>query len=176
MAATKTANPVIRRPRDDRDGAWKEILGRRFPQALAFFQPEAYAQIDWERGVEFLQQELREAARVAAKGRRVVDVLARVWLKDGEDAWVLLHVEVQSHPDPNFDQRMFIYNTVLFARHRGPIVSMGVAGYPMRMGSPATTSTGSGAAAPPWTIRWYACSTTSSGGMNWSGAPIRSRW
>lgn len=25
-----------RRPRDDRDGAWKEILGRRFRQAVAF--------------------------------------------------------------------------------------------------------------------------------------------
>jgi len=130
MAATSRTSRAIRKPRDDRDGAWKEILGRRFPQALAFFHPEAYAQIDWQRGVDFMQQELREAARVAAKGRRVVDVLVRVWLKDGEDAWVLLHVEVQSHPDPNFDQRMFIYNTVLFARHKGPIVSFGVAGYP----------------------------------------------
>ena len=130
MATTRTPKPVVRKPRDDRDGAWKEILGRRFPQAMAFFHPQAYAEIDWSRGVEFLQQELREAARVAAKGRRVVDVLARVWLKDGQDAWVLLHVEVQSHPDASFDQRMFIYNTVLFARHKGPIVSMGVVGHP----------------------------------------------
>ena len=134
MATTMARIPTRHRPRDDRDGAWKEILGRRFPQAMAFFHPEAYAQIDWQRGVEFIQQELREAARVAAKGRRVVDVLAKVWLKDGEDAWVLLHVEVQSHPDANFDQRMFVYNTVLFARHKGPIVSMGVAGYPGAVG------------------------------------------
>ncbi len=54
MAATRTTRPAVRKPRDDRDGAWKEILGRRFAQAVAFFCPEAYAEIDWPRGVEFL--------------------------------------------------------------------------------------------------------------------------
>lgn len=121
---------ATRKPRDDRDGAWKEILGRRFRQAVAFFCPEAHAEIDWDRDVEFLPQELREASRVAGKGRRFVDVLAQVYLKSGEEAWVLLHVEVQSRPDAGFDERMFIYNTVLFARHRRPVISLGIVGYP----------------------------------------------
>ena len=40
------------------DTPWKDILEAYFPQCLEFFFPDAHAQIDWERGFEFLDGEL----------------------------------------------------------------------------------------------------------------------
>ena len=42
----------------------------------AFFFPDVYQEIDWARGIEFLDKELNYAVRVAGRGRRSVDKLA----------------------------------------------------------------------------------------------------
>jgi hypothetical protein len=98
------------RVRDDFDGAWKNMLSeRRFEAFIAFFMPEWHAQIDWSRGVVFLEQELRAITRKSRRGHRAVDKLARVWLLDGSERWVLVHVEIQSQEDAEFPGRMFQY-------------------------------------------------------------------
>ena len=73
----------------DYDSPWKEILDLYFAEFMAFFFPEAYADIDWERGYEFLDQELQQVVRDAETGGKRVDKLARVWRKNGEEVWVL---------------------------------------------------------------------------------------
>jgi hypothetical protein len=40
-------------PADDYDSPWKDVLEHAFPEFMAFYFPEAYAQIDWEQGHEF---------------------------------------------------------------------------------------------------------------------------
>lgn len=45
---------------DDYDSPWKGLIERYFPEFMAWFFPEAYAGIDWERGYEFLDQELEQ--------------------------------------------------------------------------------------------------------------------
>jgi hypothetical protein len=42
----------------DYDSPWKEILERYLPEFMAFFYPAIYAEVDWSRGYEFLDQEL----------------------------------------------------------------------------------------------------------------------
>jgi hypothetical protein len=99
-----------RRVQDDFDGAWKNMLTeKRFASFLAFFQPDAYAQIAWEKPVEFLEQELRAITRKTKRGHRAVDRLVKVWLKDGSESWVLVHIEIQSQKDETFPLRMFQY-------------------------------------------------------------------
>jgi hypothetical protein len=61
---------------------------------MAFFFPQAHAEIDWPRGYEVLDKELQQVVRAAETGRRVVDKLVKVWRRDGQEAWVLIHVEV----------------------------------------------------------------------------------
>ena len=78
----------------DFDSPWKEVLDLFFEASLEFFFPAAHAQIDWSRGYEFLDKELQKITADAALGRRVVDKLAKVWLKNGDELWVLVHVEV----------------------------------------------------------------------------------
>jgi len=102
--------PSRQRVRDDFDGAWKNMLSeRRFASFVAFFMPEIHDQIDWSRGVEFLEQELRAITRKSRRGHRSVDRLVKVWLKDGSETWVLVHVEIQSQEDAGFPLRMFQY-------------------------------------------------------------------
>lgn len=52
--------------------------------------------------------------------------MAKVWLIDGEQAWILVHVEVQGQYDKEFAQRMYTYNYRLFDRHKQRVISLAV--------------------------------------------------
>jgi hypothetical protein len=110
----------------DFDSPWKEALAVYFPAFLAFFFPQAYAAIDWSRGYEALDKELQQVVRDAELGRRLVDKLFKVWRKDGQEAWVLVHVEVQGWYETDFAQRMYVYNYRLFDRYNRAVVSLAV--------------------------------------------------
>ena len=107
----------------DYDSPWKEILDLFFEAAFEFFFPAAHAQIDWSRGYEFLDKELQKITADAALGRRVVDKLAKVWLKNGTELWVLVHVEVQGQRETNFAERIYIYHSRLFNRFNAPVAT-----------------------------------------------------
>lgn len=113
-------------PADDYDSPWKEAVERHFPEFLGFFFPQAFAAIDWARGHDFLDQELQAVVQDAELGRRFVDKLVRVTLLEGEDAWILIHIEVQGRRELGFAQRMFVYNYRLFDRYARPVASLAV--------------------------------------------------
>lgn len=62
----------------------------------------------------------------AATGRQVVDKLVKVWLTDGKESYLLIHIEVQSKKEDDFDCHMFIYNTTLFLTLGQPVVSLAI--------------------------------------------------
>ncbi len=107
----------------DYDSPWKEILDLFFEAAFEFFFPAAHVQIDWSRGYEFLDKELQKITVDAALGRRVVDKLAKVWLKNGTELWVLVHVEVQGQRETNFAERIYVYHSRLFNRFNAPVAT-----------------------------------------------------
>ena len=110
----------------DFDSPWKETLEYYFEDFMAFFFQQAYANIDWSRGYEFLDKELQQVVRDAGLGRRFADKLVKVWRKSGEEQWVLIHVEVQGQQETDFSKRMYTYNYRLFDRYNRPIVSLAV--------------------------------------------------
>lgn len=68
----------------------------------------------------FLDKELEKISRNGPLGRRLADKLVKVYLLDGAETWVLIHIEVQGHQDLAFEERMFIYYYRIFDRyHRG---------------------------------------------------------
>jgi hypothetical protein len=115
-------------PQSDYDNPWKEALEQYFEAFLAFFFPQAHAEIDWQRQYESLDQELRQVVREAEVGKRFVDKLVKVWQRNGEEAWVLIHVEVQSQEDANFAKRMYTYHYRIFDRYNRQVVSLAVLG------------------------------------------------
>ena len=111
---------------DDYDSPWKEVLEAYFEDFMTFFFPLAAEEVDWERGYTFLDKELQQVVRDAEFGRRFADKLARVWRKNGDEAWVLIHVEVQGQEESAFAKRMYVYNYRIFDRYNRPVASLAV--------------------------------------------------
>lgn len=110
----------------DYDSPWKDMLDLQFEAFMAFFFPDAHAQIDWQAGHEFLDKELQKITMDAALGRRMVDKLAKVVLKNGQEHWVLVHVEVQTQPTADFAERMFVYHYRIRDRFDARCATFGV--------------------------------------------------
>jgi hypothetical protein len=103
----------------DFDSPWKEALSIYFPAFLAFFFADIHDDIDWSRGYELLNNELQKIAPKGSRGRRYVDLLVKVWRKNAQESWVLLHVEVQTSRDPTLMARLYGYNTRIAEGQRG---------------------------------------------------------
>ncbi|MBW4475250.1 MAG: hypothetical protein KME45_33470 [Stenomitos rutilans HA7619-LM2] len=95
-------------PRSDQDSPWKDILRQYFQDAIAFFFPQTAERIDWHRPYEFLNKEFQQIAPEAAIGKRYADQLVKVWLKRGQELWLLVHIEAQAASEANFAERMFV--------------------------------------------------------------------
>jgi hypothetical protein len=108
------------------DSPWKEALDRYFAPCLAFFFSEAHAEIDWGRGHEMLDKELQKIIPQAKHGRRIVDKLVKVWLKSGEERWLLIHIEVQARKEREFARRMYVYNYRIFDRYDREVISFAI--------------------------------------------------
>jgi len=111
---------------DDYDSPWKEAIRDFFEPFMSFFFSRAHTEIDWAREPEFLDKELQQITRDAELGNRVADLLIKVWLKSGEERWVVVHVEVQGQRQPNFTERMYIYNFRTYDRHRVRVASLAI--------------------------------------------------
>ena len=111
---------------DDYDSPWKDVLEQYFKEFMAFFFPKAHAEIDWTKGYEFLDKEFQQITKDADSSRRYVDKLARVFLKNGDEAWGLIHTDIQNNPEPKFSERMYIYNYRIFDKFRRAVVSFAV--------------------------------------------------
>jgi len=110
------------------DSPWKEAVERFLAWFLEFFFPDVFRGIDWSRGYESLDKELQQIVREGEVGLRLADKLFKVWRLDGEEAWVLIHVEVQNQAEEQFGERMYVYHYRIFDRFRRPVVSLAVLG------------------------------------------------
>jgi hypothetical protein len=113
-------------PGADYDSPWKEAIDRFFERCMAFFFPHIHADIDWARGYEMLDKELQPIVRRARHGRRYVDKLVKVYLRDGQERWILLHIEVQGSKDRDFPERIHVYNHRLFDRYGREVISLAI--------------------------------------------------
>ncbi|MBP0014435.1 MAG: hypothetical protein J7545_13420 [Roseofilum sp. SBFL] len=62
----------------DDDSPWKEAISVYFRDFLEFFFPKIAADINWQRGFEFLDTELQQIKRETETGRQVVDTVLDV--------------------------------------------------------------------------------------------------
>jgi len=97
-------------PRADYDEAWKELLDEHLDQILGCFFPVVHAAVDWGRGIEWLDQELREMFPDSDVRTFRVDRLVKVRRTDGGEQWLLIHLEVQSFRESGFAERIYHYN------------------------------------------------------------------
>ena len=111
----------------DYDTHWKEIIEAQFEDFIAFFLPDAYEIIDFEQPVEFLEQEFHKLiADKFKKGKAINDKLVKVFLKDGTEKWILIHIEVQSSHETDFAKRMFIYFYRIFDKYEQELTPLAI--------------------------------------------------
>jgi hypothetical protein len=112
--------------KDDFDSPWKEVLTTFFRAGLELCFPKVARQIEWAKGFEFLDAELQKITPAAELGRRTADKLVKVWRRDGQQEWVLVHVEVQARPEKQFVQRMFQYHIRIYERFNRQVASLAI--------------------------------------------------
>ena len=109
----------------DHDRLFKELLETFFAEFMQLFFPDAYQAIDFTH-LKFLQQEV--FTDVTAGERHEVDIIVETRLKE-EPGLILVHVEPQSYVQKNFNERMFIYFSRLYEKHRRKILPIAVFSY-----------------------------------------------
>ncbi len=113
-------------PGTDYDGLWKKIISELFEEFILFFAPDLYETIDFGKGIVFLEQELHKVIIKHKKGKRIADKIVKVSLKNGEEKYVFIHIEIQEKQDPDFSKRMFTYFYRLFDRFQENIYSIAI--------------------------------------------------
>ncbi len=126
------------------DETWKEAITEYFDYFLQFFYPEIYAKVDWNKTPISLDKELEQITAAAETPKRHADKLFQVWLKDEQVLWILIHVEVQSQYDKEFNQRMFIYNYRAFDLYHQPVISLAILGDESKTWRPSSYQYGLG--------------------------------
>ncbi len=113
-------------PKTEFDAPWKQILDIYFEHFIAYCWSDKYDEIDWKKGYKPLDKELNKIVRNAPVGGRIVDKLIEVYRKNGAEAYMLIHLEVQGNQDPNFEERMFVYRYRLRDLYKKPIASLAI--------------------------------------------------
>ncbi|MCW8310851.1 hypothetical protein K7A41_06420 [Sphingobacterium sp. InxBP1] len=116
------------RPARKNDELLKGIFEDNFPDFLRFMYPDADEIFDLERGLTFMDKELLEIIpdRERKKGKRVADLLVKVFLCDGTEKWILVHTEIEGGNDVGFSHRIFQYHYRLLDRYRVPVETIAV--------------------------------------------------
>ena len=110
------------------DSPWKDIIEHFFEDFMIFFYPQVHSHIDWTQGYEFLDQELQKVLREAVTQNRRVDKLVKVWLQNGQETLLYIHIEIQAQYDPDFSHRMFIYHYRIHDRYGPSVTSLAILG------------------------------------------------
>lgn len=105
----------------------KGALEDFFPYFLRIIFPDADDIFDFEKELTFLDQELSEITQGPdIKHPKVIDKLARVYLKTGSQVCVRVHVEVERKAKRGFARRMFRYYSRLFDKSEIPVIPVAV--------------------------------------------------
>ena len=105
------------------DELLKGVLEIYFEDFLRFLLPEADDIFDFRRSIEFLNTELAllQPQRGRSKGKRIADMLAKVYLKSGQEKWILVHTEIEGASQKDFAFRLFQYYYRLVDKNKVPV-------------------------------------------------------
>jgi predicted transposase YdaD len=107
------------------DSLWKGILEDLFADFLRFFFSNADEIFDMKKGFEYLDKEMAQiAVESDPESPKYVDKLVKAYTREGNEQWVLVHVEVQGYADKHFEERMYMYNYRIFDRYRQRITAI----------------------------------------------------
>lgn len=110
------------------DSPWKEILDLFLPEFMKLFFSDVYQDIDWSKGFEPLEQELREIGCGEESHKNFTDKLVKVYRKGGEERLVFVHIECQAQQDKELPKRIYLYHCRLVSKQKSPLMNLAVLG------------------------------------------------
>ena len=110
----------------DFDSNWKYLIIKYFFQFIAFFIPELYEDIDTTRAPVFLDNELQTIWRSMKTGLKMTDKLVQVWLKNGDERLILIHIEIQARFETLFSKRMFTISYRILDKYQVQPIALAV--------------------------------------------------
>lgn len=110
------------------DTLWKSILEDIFEDFLLFFYPDAGSFFDFSKDFEYLDKELEQLFPPEDNSyqTRFVDKLVKVHCRNGDNEWILVHIEVQGYHDAHFSRRMFTYYSRILDKYDKPIAAFAI--------------------------------------------------
>lgn len=111
---------------DEYDSPWQDAIQLFLQAFVEHFFLDIASEINWQRGYQSLDKELKKIARRAKIGKRLADKLFKVWLNDGSEHWLLIHIEIQGDVDEHFTERMFQYNIAAYQMYNNAVISLAV--------------------------------------------------
>ncbi len=108
------------------DSVWKESLNKFFKDFILFAWSDIYRQIDWSHEKEEKEQELHAILGYGKKGKRYIDKLVKVKRITGDEAYVLLHAEVQQQKETGFEKRVFDCHHRILLKYSMPVVTLAI--------------------------------------------------
>src|ERR1700742_2275381 len=83
---------------------------------------------DLDKGFEYLDKELHQLFPPEDDNYelRYVDKLVKVFTKNGDEEWILVHVEVQGYTDKDFAKRMFHYYIRILDKYDKPVTAFAI--------------------------------------------------
>jgi predicted transposase/invertase (TIGR01784 family) len=117
-----------KKPRKKNDELLKGAFEENFPDFLRFVYPHVDKVVDFDRGIDFMDKELFAIIPVRdRKGdKRVADLLAKLYLRDGTEKWVMMNVEIEGGNDAHFAYRLYQYNYRIRDRYRVSVAAISV--------------------------------------------------
>lgn len=92
-----------------KDEKWKSLISKYLKDFLSFFMPDLYEEVDFDKGYEFLDGELNKIKIESKSKNRHSDKLVKLYLKNGSEQYLLVHIEIQGYFEEDFSKRMFKY-------------------------------------------------------------------
>ena len=110
------------------DLLWKVILEYTIKDFLTFFFPASKDIFDYNKEPIFLDKELQQIFQPEGDqyNPNFVDKLVKMPTLDGEDQWILVHIEVQGTPEKLFERRMFRYFSRIFDKYDKQITAFAI--------------------------------------------------
>ncbi|MGY4690994.1 Rpn family recombination-promoting nuclease/putative transposase [Salibacterium sp. K-3] len=116
----------------DHDRLFKEVLTTYFEEFIQLFFPEVHEAVDFSN-IQFLAEEVFSDVTQGEKYK--VDLLVKTRRKE-EETVIIIHTESQSYPQPDFNERMFIYYGRLYEKYRCNILPIALFTYDQRREEP----------------------------------------
>src|SRR3954454_22257653 len=107
------------------DQLFKQLIHTFFGEFMEAFFPEVQEHIDFATLKPLSEQMYTDLIDGES---RMVDILVEAKLKN-EDTIILIHIEPQSYPQTNFNERMFQYFSLIYKRERKPILPIAIFSY-----------------------------------------------